>query len=266
MKRSRTTAALIALFGGAFGAHKFYLRDTGGGIFYLVLMFMTSGIFSFPITGLLGILDAFRLFSMSDEKFDAKYNKGARRQRQGRRSQQFPTQRSRSRQSNDMIRQRQRSEIDNINAKKRANPFIKSGDEKYKDFDFEGAIDDYKKAMELTPDNPSLHYNMAATYSLLEQKEKSYHHIEKAIQYGFKDKNRILEKDAFAYLRIQNDFQEFKANGFRVTRQRSISPPSGDLLQDDVLLSQLNKLKDLRTRGLLSEKEFIYEKEKLLRK
>jgi len=268
MERSRITAAILALFGGSIGLHKFYLKDIGTGIFYIFLTMFIASAIKFPITFLLGVMDAFKLFTMSESQFDAKYNSGARPQRRrGRRVRRTePTRTTRTRRQSDVVRERQRSQIDRITSKKRANPFIKSGDEKYKDYDFEGAIMDYKQALEISPENAALHYNMAATHSLLEQKEKSYHHIEKAIEYGFKDKDRILKKDAFAFLRIQSDFDDFKANGFRVTRHKSIKAPKDDLLQDDLLLSQLNKLKDLRTRGLLSEKEFNFEKEKLLKK
>lgn len=267
MERSKATAGILALFGGWIGLHKFYLKDPGAGMFYIFLYIFSTAVIGFPLSGLLGIIDAFKIFGMSQEQFDAKYNKTKRRQQKARRGRNAPVAvSSGSRESSEMIQRRHRSQVEQINAKKRANPFIKSGDTKYKEYDFEGAVDDYKKALEITPDSSELHYNLAATYSLLEQKEKSYHHIEKAIQFGFKDKDKILQKDAFAYLRIQTDFDSFKANGYKVARQKSIKPPIDDLLQDDVLLSQLNKLKDLRSRGLLSEKEFIYEKEKLLRK
>lgn len=266
MGKSKVTAGIIALFGGWIGLHKFYLKDPGAGMFYIFLYVISINILGFPLSALLGIVDAFKLFTMSDEKFDAKFNRGRKQQRGRVASSPVSRGGQRRESSNEVIQRRKRSQTEQLNAKKRANPFVKSGDEKYKEYDFEGAAEDYKKALEITPESHTLHYNLAATYSLLEQKEKSFHHIEKAFQMGFKDKDRIMKKDAFAYLRVQNDFDAFVANGFRVARQKSVKPPVDDLLQDDVLLSQLNKLKDLRSRGLLSEKEFIYEKEKLLRK
>jgi len=72
--KNRTTAALIALFLGSFGAHKFYLKDSGAGIFYMIL-FMVGASMRLPISAFLGFVDAFVLFTMSDERFDAKYNK-----------------------------------------------------------------------------------------------------------------------------------------------------------------------------------------------
>ena len=72
--KNRIVAALFALFLGSFGVHKFYLRDAGAGIFYLILM-MVGASMKLPISMFLGWVDALVLFTMSDEKFDAKYNK-----------------------------------------------------------------------------------------------------------------------------------------------------------------------------------------------
>lgn len=261
MERSRVTAAFIALFGGFIGLHKFYLRNPGGGIFYIILLFMTARYI--PIfTAVLGLIDAIRLLSMSDEQFDRKFNKRKRgRRTPGRKS--YPSQ---SRSQRDLKMDREYYQYKKSIAKKRDNPFKRSGEKKYKEYDLEGAIDDYNNALEITPDDKDIHFNMAAVYSLMENKEKSFYHLEEAVKLGFKDKDKIMSLDDLAFLRIQDEFEEFKNNGFtrEVPKQKAL--PAEDLLQDDVLLSQLNKLKDLRSRGLLSQKEFNYEKEKLFRK
>lgn len=270
MKRSKTVAAFLALFGGFIGAHKFYLRDFGGGIFYMFLLFTVVSAFNFPITAILGFFEAFRLFTMSEDQFNRTYNKAEYRRQQQRSNDPRNRRRQGNRQSNrqerDMVRERRRGQNQRIVKKQRSNPFIKSGNTKFKDYDLEGALEDFEKALEISPDNYSLHFNMASVYSLLEKKDNSYYHIEQALDLGFKDTDKIMSKDDFAFLRVQNDFDSFKDNGFKRVRGKTIEPPKDDLLQDDVLLSQLNKLKDLRSRGLLSQKEFVYEKEKLLRK
>jgi len=263
MEKSKTVAAFLALFGGSIGAHKFYLRDFGGGIFYIFLLFTVVKAINFPITAMLGLFEAFRLFTMSQAEFDRKYNKATARRRQQRRG---ADPRNRNRRERDIVRERKRGQNQRIVKKQRTNPFIKSGNTKYKDYDLEGALEDFEKALEISPENYGLHFNMAAVYSLLEKKDNSYYHIEKALELGFKDTEKILTKDDFAFLRIQNDFDSFKDNGFKRIRGKAVEPPKDDLLQDDLLLSQLNKLKDLRSRGLLSQKEFVYEKEKLLKK
>lgn len=260
MARRKSTAAFLALIGGAFGIHKFYLGKTGTGVVYMFLLFTLVRIFGMPITVLLGFIDAVRLIGMSQSEFDEKYNSGERLSR-----------RYRSRHVNKSRRQKKEEErsrryrYEKPKKRVRKNPFKTSGDKKYEDYDLEDAVKDYEQALVISPEDMEIHFNMAAVYSLLENKKKSYYHLEKANELGYKKMNKVLEIDDFAFLRIQEDFEAFKEAGFKEERAKSIEPPKDDLLQDDLLLSQLNKLKNLREKGLLSEKEFLYEKEKLLK-
>ena len=63
--KNKTTAALLALFLGWLGIHKFYLGRAGSGILYICCL----GLFN-----ILGIVDALNLFSMSQDQFDRLYN------------------------------------------------------------------------------------------------------------------------------------------------------------------------------------------------
>ncbi len=65
--KNKTTAALLALFLGAFGAHKFYLRQTGVGIIYLVFFWAY-------IPGIIAFIEFIIFLTMSQEEFDRKYN------------------------------------------------------------------------------------------------------------------------------------------------------------------------------------------------
>jgi TM2 domain-containing membrane protein YozV len=64
--KNRLAAALLALFLGNFGVHKFYLGQTGLGFLYL-LFFWTG------IPGIIGIIEFVILLTMSDEQFALKY-------------------------------------------------------------------------------------------------------------------------------------------------------------------------------------------------
>jgi TM2 domain-containing membrane protein YozV len=64
--RSRTTAALLAIFLGSFGVHKFYLGKTGLGFLYLVF-FWTY------IPGIIGFIEGLYYLMMKDEQFHEKY-------------------------------------------------------------------------------------------------------------------------------------------------------------------------------------------------
>jgi len=278
--KNRITAALISLFLGSFGAHKFYLRDSGAGIFYLILFMVTSAM-KFPITGFLGFIDAIVLFSMSDDKFDAKYNKNydSRRDRRGQhRNSRYESRQQRSyppRQSNSRRRQQGSYEArresyrkppakENKVRRPRENPFKKTGISKYKDYDIDGAVEDFNKGLELDPSDMALHFNLAAAYSLTEKPDLAF---------------KIKTHDDLAFLRIQEGFDEFQKQGYRrksvatstiespqSQKEEEIEVAPEDMIQDDILLSQLQKLSELRNKGLLSDKEYSLEKEKLMRR
>lgn len=64
--RNKLVAALLALFLGSLGIHKFYLGQKGWGIVYLLLCWTF-------IPGLVAFVEAVLLLMMSDEKFYAKF-------------------------------------------------------------------------------------------------------------------------------------------------------------------------------------------------
>ena len=67
--KDKTTAALLSLFLGGLGVHKFYLGRGGQGILYL-LFFWTF------IPALIALVEAIMLFTMSEADFNLKYNAG----------------------------------------------------------------------------------------------------------------------------------------------------------------------------------------------
>jgi len=64
--KNKNNYALLALFLGSFGAHKFYVGQIGKGILYILFA---------PITFFIGILSGVKWFLSSEESFDNKYNK-----------------------------------------------------------------------------------------------------------------------------------------------------------------------------------------------
>ncbi len=179
--------------------------------------------------------------------------------------------RSRARKEADLARQRaearRREEIRRKTervrrpAAPRKNPLKNSGLAKFKEFEYEGAIEDFKKALTISPDDIALHFNLAAAYSLTEKKDDAFSHLDKAVKLGFKDFDRINTHDALAYLRIQPEFDDFKANGYRMSASAAKKSSPG---LNEGLLEQLNRLQDLRERGVLTEAEFEAQKGKLL--
>lgn len=73
--KSRTTTALLALFLGGVGVHYFYMGKPIPGIVFLVVWLLGWFIGFFPsiIIGILCLVQAIMMFSMTDEQFNAKY-------------------------------------------------------------------------------------------------------------------------------------------------------------------------------------------------
>jgi TM2 domain-containing membrane protein YozV len=265
--RSKTAAGLFALFLGWAGVHRFYLGQVGLGILYVFLTIVSFGV----ITGIMGLIDAIILLNMREEDFNLKYNsqQGMVPPIYNRRAQQGYPPVAQPRQSG-----RSTATPRNMAVPKRdiQNPYKVTGIKKYKEFDLEGAIEDFVKGLEISPNDISLHFNLACAYSLTEQVDKAYMHIDRAVSLGFNDFAKIKTHDDLAYVRIQDRFEEFQKNGYRLElpatlKENSEVPevPKAEVVQDDVLLAQLKRLAELRDRGLLSEQEFMIEKRKLTR-
>ena len=293
--KNRVTAILFAIFLGGWGVHKFYLRDAGTGIFYIMLTIITMS-FKWPVGYILSWIDAFRLITMSEEQFDKKYNGKARnsRQRGRRESREYADRRKDERYERRTTREYSRNSRNTRNAppkvrnesrssyqrKKKVikdNPFKTSGIKRLDNFELDLAEVDLKRALELSPDDKDIHIALGRLYSIEENINKSMFHISQAVKLGYTDFNHIRAADGFAFLRLSDKFDEFEETGFRSVRVdvpqserkrddntvEAVTPPENDLLQDDVLLSQLNKLKELRNKGIISEKEFQEERVKL---
>jgi hypothetical protein len=64
--RSRTSAALFALFLGGIGVHKFYLGQTAAGVLYLLFCWTL-------IPSLIAFIEALVLFGMTEDTFSRRY-------------------------------------------------------------------------------------------------------------------------------------------------------------------------------------------------
>ncbi|MBK7873007.1 MAG: NINE protein [Saprospiraceae bacterium] len=266
--KDKNIAGILALFLGWAGIHRFYLGQPGLGIFYLILA--ATG-----ISFLLGVIDAIAFFGMDVDNFNVKYNKDFYRatpkEQRGRtdfdRDRRYYYDRNMRRQQDRQERSDNRQQRRNVAPQsKRSNEEEKaSGIRKFKDYEYEGAIADFEKALKINPRDVAVHFNLACTYSLMENVESAFFHLDKAVAFGFNDTKRIKEHDALAYLRIQPEFEEFEKNGFRLAQQEvEIQQEEVLDLNSEDLLKQLQRLGDLREKGLLTEEEFAAQKKKLL--
>ena len=178
----KITAALLALFLGTFGVHRFYLGQKGLGIAYFVISLI--GIFAVAVEGdaepiimpgvisLIAFLDAMIFLFMPKAGFDRKYNKAvvekkkkkkarfaepAIRERRPRQSA-FPKSRNKVRPKKVRRPSKRRTTIPNVN------PFELRGLQKYNLNDIDGAIEDFEKALEEDESNPAVYFTLAKCF------------------------------------------------------------------------------------------------------
>lgn len=238
--KNKNVAGLLALFFGVFGIHRFYLGQTGLGMLYIFL-FVLSPIISF--------IDAIIFFSMDKENFNIKYNK-----------QYYRAVRRDILASNKPENKSGKVTMKNIT---RADVYKSAGRERFKNYDYEGALEQFNKVLEFLPNDLAVHFNLACTYSLLENIEKGFFHLDRAVANGFNDFDKIRSHEALSFLRVQPNFKEFEQNGYRLIDQPIYSNFAKEQFEIEEELDQLNILKN---RGLLTNSEFLKEREKLLNK
>ncbi|MEL6863962.1 MAG: NINE protein [Bacteroidota bacterium] len=271
-EKNKTVAALLAIFTGWVGVHRFYLGQTGLGIFYIFLMFT-------GISFILSFIDFIVFMTMDDDLFDVKYNRHLDRdyRRYDTDFDRMERPENRRRRYNERMREREREREERIaksrnrrNQKaprppaRKNNPFKTSGIEKYKDYDYEGAVEDFNKALSIDSKDVAVHFNLACSYSLIEEKDKAFYHLSKAVEYGFLDFEKIKTHDALAYLRIQDEFDTFVQNNYTLGDASNTGPSNNTVATNVDLLEQLRQLGELREKGLLTEDEFQVQKKRLL--
>ena len=262
--KDKTLAGLLALILGTLGVHRFYLGQPKLGILYLILLFT-------GISAILGLIDAVMFLTMNQEDFDDKYNTREASYERTTRRRSSPKERRNQRSRPDLQKQPQTSRRKPPVATRKKNPFKLSGIQKYKDYDFEGSIADFKKALAVDSKDIAVHFNLACAYSITEQPAKALNHLDHAVKNGFVDFDKIKEHDALAYLRIQDSFEDFVKNGYCLDQPMvaPATPPKPVVTEEPSistdLLEQIKKLGELREKGFLTEEEFAAQKRRLLR-
>jgi hypothetical protein len=104
---------------------------------------------------------------------------------------------------------------------------------------------------------PSIQFDAACFYSLIEDKEKAYNHLSKAVTYGYKDFKNIQKEPDLKWLRHQNDYKPFVENGYKFNSNNK------EALTKD-FITELRELAKLKEEGIITEKEFEELKAKIL--
>lgn len=271
--KNKVTAAVLSFFLGGFGVHRFYLGQIGKGILYLLFCWT-------PIPWIIAFIDFIVFLTTSEKSFNFKYNQDYIQQlypqaptviinQNGQATNQFGQPQYGQSQYQAPPPQRQHREIPPAQPRRapappKKDPFEISGNEKYEDYDFDGAIRDYLRSLNVRRENPNIHFKLACLYSIMEQTDSAFFHLEKAVGQGFYDFDKIQSHDHLAFLRSQQPtFEIFASNGYRMAG--GVEEPEDTLELSEEKITQLERLAKMRDAGLLTEDEFHTQKVKLLR-
>jgi TM2 domain-containing membrane protein YozV len=259
--KSKTTAGILALFFGGFGIHRFYLGQIGLGFVYFIFCWTF-------IPAMIALIDAIIFFTMDNQAFNFKYNKAyiGHNAMYGQQPNIV---------INNNVGQATPAPVQNAAAavaarspertgpqldKSKQDPFEIAGDEKYEAYDFDGAIQDYLKSLRVRLQNPEVHFKLACLYSVLESNDNAMFHLSKAVEKGYYDFDEIARHDLLSFLRTDDRYEAFKANGYRPV---SALQSEETLKLSDDLITQIESLAKLRDQGILDDEEFKQQKEKL---
>ena len=109
--------------------------------------------------------------------------------------------------------------------------------------------------------NPQTHFELACFYSLIEDRDNAYKHLSEAINYNYKKLETIKTEPDLKWLRGQNDFKEFVANGYKF---KATAIPEISNASTNNYIEELKKLAKLKDEGIITEKEFNELKTKIL--
>lgn len=275
--KSKYVTALLAIFLGWLGVHRFYLGQRLLGVLYIILLF------AFGISFIVALIDFLGFLFMSKERFDFLYNRRYFEDDY----QEFLEKRQKKYKSGAPVKKRKMKKSP-VTAKSKREGIVQmkqKGKELFNNYEYHEAVEFFKKILAIDSRDPATHFNLACSYSILENKELAFRHLGLAIENGFDDFERIKNHPKLAYLRVQVEWDELYRNRFRASPPPLDSPrtdilsskkggekeglelkdlESGTEMVKDKILVKLKKLKDLRDRGEISDTEFSEEKGKLL--
>lgn len=273
--KSKPVAAVLALFLGYLGVHRFYLGKRFMGMLYFFFFCLLFGISVEEgeplifIAILLGFIDAVLLSVMPQEEFDERYNRRYLRRTEA---------------AAPAVAPRQRYLRAPSRAPQTFEDMRAAGIRAFRAGRYEEALDQFDDALLDRPADPSLHFNISCCYARLGEAGPALEHLELAFDHGFDRPEKLDTHSAFDWMRSRSSFEAIRNRYQQVSvppnadtaptlasvtqsEPEPAATPSeeeGETLAID-LLEQLAKLGDLRDRGLLTEEEFSRQKRRLLR-
>jgi class 3 adenylate cyclase/TM2 domain-containing membrane protein YozV len=248
-RKRKFLAGLLALFFGIFGAHRFYLGQRNLGILYLAItltaMFIITALENLiGMMAIISFIDAIMFWTMPKESFNSKFNE-------------------------ESVEKQTKTQVEkteqNAFLKSQVDLYFQKAERYYHDYRYQEAVENLIKAVEIKYDDPEAHFLLARCYSILENPEKAFAHLDVAVAFGLKDINKISKHEDLAYLRIQPEFDDFVKNGYRLLEELPTMPQEEEAKpsSDPDLLEQLNKLQKLYEEGTLTKEEYLKQEKRL---
>jgi len=150
-----------------------------------------------------------------------------------------------------------------------ADDYNRSGLKLYNSGKYRDAINNFNAGLKYHPRHTLILFNLALCYSQIKNKEKSFYYLQESIDSGFSNYTQIETGAGFEFLRQQSDFDQFmnKINNFNEeeesTEIRDQNIEQGGSQSID-RITLLEKLASLKERGLLTDEEFSFEKNKII--
>lgn len=118
-----------------------------------------------------------------------------------------------------------------------------------------------QKSLSKNSKDPNIHFDLACFYSLIEDKENAYKHLNSAVKNGYKNLNNIKTTPDLKWLRSQDDFKQFEANNYQL-KVASAAENNADF----DYIQELKELAKLKNEGIITNKEFNDLKAKIISK
>lgn len=168
----------------------------------------------------------------------------------------------------------------------------------YRTGDYDLAIEAFTEASEADLGDAGTHFNLACSYAQLGQYGEALRHLELSVTFGLPKPERIEKHPALAALRKHSSYRSFRSNNFRRLNLLELTEPKAtdskivgeeETIEDfnappprkakvdaapvaDLnapppgpdLLEQITRLRELHDAGILTQREYQTQKEKLM--
>lgn len=258
--KKKSIAALLAFFFGMFGTHRFYLGQRFRGIIYIagfIISFIATIEEDIPFVlffGLLALLDGILLAVMPKEEFDYKYNNELWQRQMGTDFTRPATFKTPKRTNRTTASQEHRL-------------LKKDAIVAYKDFAYEEAIEYFQEALRIKFEDQSVHFNMACCYSMIEDTHSALFHLDKAIDFGFDNYEKIQTHEGLSFLRTTPEFIDFVDNNYQYEPLDQLNLNETEVVKDSTgnLIEEIKQLGQLLDKGVITHEEFQMQKQKMMK-